>query len=203
LTNVITDKNIGKNMVNILDRGSAEHFNSPVTAFLNGVKKGILFAFGFALVLMLQVTFFGSVAISSPLASIGSQFDKMTQGVKTDMAIDRAAGATKEVSRDFRDGRADKVIDKVAETSKGLAKDAGNRAKELAKDVKNGTKENLGKAKNAAQNAKSNIDNGVDRAKEIASDRTSEFKNGAKDFPEKAGNKVDEAIDSVKTFLGQ
>ena len=38
-------------MTNLLASGNANNFNNPVTALLNGVKKGLLFAFGFALVL--------------------------------------------------------------------------------------------------------------------------------------------------------
>ena len=191
-------------MANILGKARANDFNTPVTAVLDGVKKGLLFAVGFALVCILQVTFFSSGAIASPLANIfGDQVDKVTQGVKTDMAIDKAAGITKEIGRDLRDGRTDKVIDKVAETSKDFAKEAGKRTKELAKNVKEGTKENIGKANDVAKDAKDKIGNGVDKAKDIASDRTNEVKDGAKDLPEKAGNKVDEAIDSVKNFLGQ
>lgn len=170
---------------------------------LNGVKKSFLSIVGLALVLMLQITFFGSEAIASPFDGIGNQIDKMTQGVKTDMAIDKVSGTTKEIGRDLRDGRADKVIDKIAETSKGLAKDTGNRTKELAKNVKDATKNNIGKAKNMAKDAKSDIGDGVDKAKEVVGDRTDEMKNGTKDLREKAGNKVDDAIGSVKNFLGQ
>ncbi|CAN1210345.1 hypothetical protein TUMEXPCC7403_09130 [Tumidithrix helvetica PCC 7403] len=191
-------------MANILDGGRAPHFNSSVTTGLNGVQKVLLLAFGFLLVLMLQVTFFSPRAIASPLANIiGDRVSKVTQGVKTDMAIDKVAGVTKEIGRDLRDGRTDKVIDKVAETSKDFAKEAGNRAKDLAKNVKEGTKENIGKAKDVAKDAKGKIGDGVDKAKKMAGDRADEVKDGTKDLPEKAGNKVDEAIDSVKSFLGQ
>ncbi len=138
-------------MANISGKASANDFNNPVVALLNGVKIGLLFAVGFALVCMLQATFFSSGAIASPLANI-----------------------------------------KIAETSK-----------ELARNVKEGTKANIGKAKNAAKNSQDKIGDGVDKAKKIASDRTNEVRDGAKDLPEKAGNKVDEAIDSVKNFLGQ
>ncbi|PZO38456.1 MAG: hypothetical protein DCF19_16155 [Pseudanabaena frigida] len=170
----------------------------------NGIKKSFLSLFGFALVLLLQVAFFSSEAIASPLAGLfGNKVDEMTQGVKTDMAIDKAAGITKEIGRDLRDGRTDKVIDKLADTSKDFAKEAGKRTKELAKNVKEGTKENIGKAKDVAKDAKDKIGDGVDKAKEMASDRTGEVKDAAKDLPDKAGNKVDEAIDSVKNFLGQ
>ncbi|MBD2178651.1 hypothetical protein H6F42_17165 [Pseudanabaena sp. FACHB-1998] len=143
-------------MANILDSSRAANFNDPVTAFFKGVKKGLLFACGFALVVMMQVTFFSSGAIASPLANMGSP------------------------------------VDKVAETSKNLAK-----------DVKEGTKENIGKAKKAAKDTKSKVDGGVDKAKQMASDRTNELKNGASGLPDKAGNKVEEAIDSVKDFLKQ
>jgi molecular chaperone DnaK (HSP70) len=190
-------------MTNLLDSGNANTFNTPVTAVLNGVKKGLLFAFGFALVLMLQVTFFSSGAIASPLASFGGQVDKMTQGVKTDIAIDKAAGITKEIGRDLRDGRTDKVIDKLADTSKDFAKEAKNRTKDLAKNVKEGTKENMGKAKDMAKDAKNAIGDGVEKTKEMAGDRADELKANTKDLPDKAGNKVEEAIDSVKNFLGQ
>jgi hypothetical protein len=39
-------------MANILNKRAANNFNSPLTALFNGMKKGILFAVGFALVLM-------------------------------------------------------------------------------------------------------------------------------------------------------
>lgn len=148
-------------MANILGKARANDFNTPVTAVLNGVKKGLLFAVGFAFVYLLQVTFFSSGAIASPLANIfGDQVDK-------------------------------KVIDKLADTSKDFAKEAGKRTKELAKNVKEGTKENIGKAKDVAKDVKDKIGDGVDKAKEIASDRTNEVKDRAKDLPEKAGNKAD------------
>ena len=170
----------------------------------NGLRKGFLSVFGFALILMLQVAFFSPEAIASPLAGLfGNKVDQMTQRVKTDMAIDKATGITKEVSRDIRDGKTDKVIDKIADTSKDLAKQAENRAKELAKNVKEGAKENTGKAKGVAKDAKDKIGNGVDKAKEMASDQTDEIKDGAKNLSEKAGNKVDQAIDSVKDFVKQ
>lgn len=149
-------------MTNISGKANAYDFNTPVIAVLNGVKIGLLFAVGFALVCILQVTFFSSGAIASPLTNI-----------------------------------------KLAETSKEFAKEAGNRAKDLAKNVKEGTKANMDRVKDVGKNSKDKIGDGVDKAKAMASDRTNEFKNGAKDLPEKAGNKVDEAIDSVKNFLGQ
>jgi hypothetical protein len=71
-------------MNHILEKSKATHFNSPVTAVLNGVKKGLLFACGFALVFMLQVTFFSYGAIASPIAGFfGNQVDKVTQGGAT------------------------------------------------------------------------------------------------------------------------
>lgn len=170
---------------------------------LNGIKKSFLSIVGLALVLMLQITFFGSEAIASPFDGVGNQIDKMRQGVKTDMAIDKVSGTAKKIGRDLRDVRTDKVVDKIAETSKGLAKEAENRTKELAKNVKDGTKENISKAKDMAKDAKNKIGDDVNKAKEVVGDRTDEMKNGTQDLREKAGNKVDDAIDSVKTFLGQ
>jgi ElaB/YqjD/DUF883 family membrane-anchored ribosome-binding protein len=191
-------------MNHILEKSKATHFNSPVTAVLNGVKKGLLFACGFALVFMLQVTFFSSGAIASPLANIfGDQVDKVTQGVKTDMAIDKAAGITKEIGRDLRDGRTDKVIDKLADTSKDFAKEAEKRAKDLAKNVKEGTKENIGKAKDMAKDAKGKVGEGVEKTKNMVGDRANEVKENTKGLPAEAENKVDGVIDSVKNFLGQ
>ena len=149
-------------MANILGKASANDLNTPVTAVLNGVKIGLLFAVGFALVCMLQVTLFSSGAIASPLANI-----------------------------------------KLAETSKEFAKEAGNHARDLAKNVKEGTKENIAKVKESAKDTKDKIGNGVDKAKKIVSDRSDAVKDGAKDLPEKAGNKVNEAINSAKNFLGQ
>lgn len=191
-------------MTHIVDSNKANHFNTPVNAVLNGVKKGVLFACGFALVLMLQVAFSSSQAIASPLASLfGNKVEEITQGVKTDMAIDKAAGITKEIGRDLRDGRTDKVIDKLADTSKEFAKEAEKRTKELAKNVKEGTKENLGKAKDMAKGTTDKIGEGVEKTKKMVGDRANEVKDGAKDLPEKAGNQVDGAINSVKNFLGQ
>lgn len=152
-------------MTNLLVSGNANNFNNPVTAVLNGVKKGLLFAFGFALVLMFQVTFFSPEAIASPLASIGNP--------------------------------------KIADTSKDLGKEAKNRAKDLAKNVKEGTKENMDKAKDMAKDAKNKINDGVAKTKTMASDRANEVKANTKDLSEKTGNKVEGAIDSVKNFLGQ
>ena len=170
----------------------------------NGLRKGFLSVFGFALISLLQVAFFSPEAIASPMAGLfGNKVDEMTQGVKTDMAIDKATGITKEISRDIRDGRTDKVIDKIADTSKDLAKQAENRTKELAKNVKEGAKESTGKAKGVAKDAKDKIGDGVDKAKEMASDQTDEIKDRAKNLPEKAGNKIDQAIDSVKNFVRQ
>jgi len=186
-------------MNHILDNRKADHFHTPVTAVLNGTKKGFLFACVFALVLMLQVTFFSCGAIASPLASIGSQVDKMTQGIKTDMAIDKAAGTVKEIGRDLRDGRTDKVIDKLADTSKDFAKEAEKRAKDLAKNVKEDTKENIGKGKDA----KGKIGEGVEKTKEMVGDSADEVEENTKDLPDKAENKVEGVIDSVKNFLGQ
>jgi ElaB/YqjD/DUF883 family membrane-anchored ribosome-binding protein len=152
-------------MTYILASGNANNFNNPVTAVLNGVKKGLLFAFGFALVLMFQVTFFSPEAIASPLASIGNPT--------------------------------------IADKSKDFAKEAGNRTKDLAKNVKEGTKENMGKAKDMAKDAKNKVGDGVERTKAMAGDRAAEVKANTKELSEKAGNKVEDAIDSVKNFLGQ
>ena len=147
----------------------------------NGLRKGFLSVFGFALISLLQVAFFSPEAIASPMAGLfGNKVNEITQGVKTDMPIDKAE-----------------------DTSKDLAKQAGNRAKELAKNVKEGAKESTGKVKGVAKDAKDKIGDGVDKAKEMASDQTDEVKNGAKNLPKKAGNKVDQAIDSVKDFVRQ
>ena len=173
-------------MTNILNKTNDVSFGALVVNVVefitSGIKKSLLLMTGFALVVMLQVTCFSSEAIASPIAGFfGKQVDKVTEGVKTDMAIDKAANATKEISRDLRDGRTDKVIDKIADTTKEFAKDADKRAKELAKNVKAGTKDNIDKAKDMAKDAKNNV----------------------KDLPDQANDKADEAIDSVKNFLGQ
>ena len=73
----------------------------------------------------------------------------------------------------------------IVEKSQNAAKDAGDRAREIAKNVKQDTENNFNKAKN------------------MASDRANQIKNDAKDLPESAGNKVEEMIDSVKNFLGK
>ncbi|MBD2188457.1 hypothetical protein [Pseudanabaena mucicola] len=86
---------------------------------------------------------------------------------------------------------------KVSETTQGMKTDRA------IDQVTDSTKENIGKAKEVAKDVKDKIGDGVDKAKSMASDRTNAMKNGAKDLPEKAGNKVDEAIDSVKEFLGK
>ncbi|MCX5933829.1 MAG: hypothetical protein NTU99_03445 [Pseudanabaena sp. LacPavin_0818_WC45_MAG_42_6] len=157
-------------MTYILASGNANNFNNPVTAVLNGVKKGLLFAFGFALVLMFQVTFFSPEAIASPLASI---------------PLASIGNPT------------------IADKSKDFAKEAGNRTKDLAKNVKEGTKENMGKAKDMAKDAKNKVGDGVERTKAMPGDRAAEVKANTKELSEKAGNKVEDAIDSVKNFLGQ
>jgi hypothetical protein len=166
-------------------------FNNLVITVRNNLKKRFIFTFGGMLVLflMLQVTFFSSEAIAAPF---GKQIDKMTQGVKTDMAIDKFAGNTKEIARDLRDGNTDKVIDKVADTTKGFAK-----------DVTNGTKNNIGKAKNAAKNAKNDIGEGVEKAKQTAGDRTGDALDKTQELSQKSENKTEGIIDSVKDFLGQ
>jgi len=182
-------------MIHILDNGKANLFSTSAAAVLNSIRKGILFACGFALVLMMQVTFFSSDAIASPIAGIfGNKVDEMTQGIKTDMAIDKAANITKEIGRDLRDGKTDKVIDKLADTSKKIAKEAEKRAKDLAKNVKEGTKENLGKAKDASDR----IGEGVDKAKEMVGDHANDVKDGAKGLPDKAEEATDGLVDSVK-----
>lgn len=191
-------------MAHTLDSSKTNPFNISVTAVFKGIKKGFLFACSFALVVMLQVTFFGSGAIASPLANIfGDQVDKVTQGVKTDIAIDKAAGTAKEIGRDLRDGRTDKVIDKLADTSKSLAKEAEKRSKELAKNVKEGTKENLGKAKDLTKDAKGKIGEGVEKTGQVMEDGTDGVKEGTKDLPEKVGNTVERGIDSVTDFIDQ
>lgn len=155
-------------MNHFLDNDKYNHFSNPVWSLLDAGKKGLLLAFGFTLVLILQLTFFSSEAIASPLAGL---FGSRVEDVKTDITT--------------------------------INKEAGNQAKELAKNVKEGTKDNIGKAKEVAKDTKDKIGDGVDKVKEMASDRTDAVKDGAKDLQENAGNKVDEAIDSVKNFLGQ
>jgi len=187
-------------MTYILDNRNANHFNTSATAVLNGVKKGFLFAFGFALVLMLQVTFFSCDAIAAPLANmVGDQVNKVTQGVKTDMMIDKAAGITKEIGRDLRDGRTDRVIEKLADTSKDFTKEAEKRAKDLAK----GAKDNIDKAKDMSKDAKSKIGVGVEKTKEMAGNRADRVKENTRDLPDKVEEKTEGIIDSVKNFLGQ
>lgn len=191
-------------MIHILENVKTSRFDTSATAVINNVRKGILFACGFALVLMMQATFFSSDAIASPLAGLfGNKVDEMTQGVKTDMAIDKAAGITKEIGRDLRDGRTDKVIDKLADTSKEFAKGAEKRAKDLAKNVKEGTKENLGKAKDVAKDATGKIGEGVEKTKEVVGDRANEVKENTKGLPDKVEEETEGVIDSVKNFLGQ
>ena len=159
-------------MANISVNASNNGFSKPSittvqASLINNIKKIFLFAVGLSLVLMMQVSFFNENAIASPLASIGSQVDKLT------------------------------------DTSKYLAKDTGNRAKDLANNLKTGTKENIDKAKDMAKDAKGKIGDGVEKTKEMVGDRVNEAKQNTKDLSDKAGNKVEEAIDSVKNFLGQ
>jgi len=183
-------------MMNIVN--NVDSLNALIAKAKSGLKKSFLSTFGVlvALVLVLQVTFFNSEAIAAP-------FGKQVEGVKVDIAIDKAAGTVKEISRDLRDGRTDKVIDKVADTTKEISKETGNRAKELAKNVKDGTKENISKVEGATKNAKNDIGDGVEKAKDAVGDRTGEALDNTKDLSEKSGNKVDEIVDSVKGFLGQ
>lgn len=168
-------------MIHIIDNDKTNHFNSPITAVLNGVKKGLLFTCGFALVLLLQATFFSPQAIASPLAGFfGNKVEEVTQDVKTDMAINKAAGNTKD-----------------------FAKQAEKRAKELANNVKEGTKENIDKAKDMAKDATGAIGKGVEKTKEMIGDRANEVKENTKDLPNQAQEGAEGVIESVKNFLGQ
>ena len=54
-----------------------------------------------------------------------------------------------------------------------------------------------------AKDAKNKVGDGVERTKAMAGDRAAEVKANTKELSEKAGNKVEDAIDSVKNFLGQ
>jgi methyl-accepting chemotaxis protein len=157
-------------------------------SFRNSVIKAKITGLFLCLFLLLQVTFFSPEAIAAPFSNMGKQVDKITQDLKTDMAIDKAAGNVKELSRNVRNGRTDKVIDMAANT----AKDMGNRAKEFSNDVKDGTKENIDKVQKATKNASNKI-----------GDRTGQVLDKTKDLSEQAGNKLDEVVDSVKGFLGQ
>ena len=58
-------------------------------------------------------------------------------------------------------------------------------------------------AKDMAKDAKNKVGDGVERTKAMAGDRAAEVKANTKELSEKAGNKVEDAIDSVKNFLGQ
>jgi len=107
-----------------------------------------------SLVLILQATFFSAGAIAS-------------QGLQVDRAIDNAAGTTKEIGRNLRDGRTDRLIDMAADSGK----DAGDRAKRLGNDIKSDTNRNLGKVQNAAENTKNTI-----------GDRTNDVIDSVKDF---------------------
>ncbi len=140
--------------------------NSP------NLRKNFSSVFGLVLTmfLILQINFLGFANVANPVASLGNQIEKVIQGTKSDMAIDKAAGTTKEIARNLRDGRADKLGDMAADS----LKNAGNRTKELARDVKRGTKENISKAQNAAENTKNDL-----------------------------GDRTGNVIDSVKEFLGQ
>jgi len=108
-----------------------------------------------SLVLILQATFFSAGAIASH------------QGLQVDRAIDNAAGTTKEIGRNLRDGRTDRLIDMAADSGK----DAGDRAKRLGNDIKNDTNRNIGKVQNAAENTKNTI-----------GDRTNDVIDSVKDF---------------------
>jgi len=70
-------------MANISVNASNNGFSKPSittvqASLINNIKKIFLFAVGLSLVLMMQVSFFNENAIASPLASIGSQVDKLT-----------------------------------------------------------------------------------------------------------------------------
>jgi hypothetical protein len=135
-------------MTQPLNNGNSNHSITSVMTKLNGLKKGLSFAFGLALALMLQVTFFSSGAIASPLANIfGDQVDKVTQGVKTDMEIDKAAGITKDLIKNAK-GKIDEGVEKtkkmagdraneVKENTKNLPDQAGNKVEEAIDSVKN------------------------------------------------------------------
>jgi ElaB/YqjD/DUF883 family membrane-anchored ribosome-binding protein len=195
------------NLLNSLTKLSAKFFCN--------VKRSLSLAFTASLVtvltfgLLLQFNLSGAIA-NSITDSITGQIDKVTQGMNTDKVIDKVAGGMKEVSRDLRDGRPDKLIDKAAGTAKDFTKNAGNQAKELAKNTEDATKNAGNKAKKLAKNTgnvvKEDVDNVRDtatKAKSSVGDRTGEALDQTKNLTKKADNSVGDMIDSVKGFLGQ
>jgi ElaB/YqjD/DUF883 family membrane-anchored ribosome-binding protein len=124
-------------MANILDGGRPPHFNTPVTTGLNGVQKGLLLAFGLLLVLILQVTFFSSRAIASPLAN----------------NIDKVA----ETSKDFGKEAGNRAKDLAKNVKEGTKENIG-KAKDAAKDAK-------GKIGDGADKANNKVNEAIDSVK--------------------------------------
>lgn len=168
--------------------------------FVSSVKRSLdlSFTISFATVVMLGLLlqFNPSAAIANPITN---QIDKITQGVNTDKVIDKVAGGMKEVSRDLRDGRPDKLIDKGAEAAKDFTKNAGDAAEDIGDRAKN-------LAKNTGDATRDGVDNVKDmatKAKNTLGDRTGEALDQTKNLSKKTDNAVGEIIDSVKDFLGQ
>ena len=119
------------------------------------MKKSFLALCGFALILLLQVAFFSSEAIASPLAGLfGNKAEEVTQGIKTDRAIDKAVAGTKENIGKAKDMAKDvkTKIDDGVDKAKTMAGDRAN-------DMKNGAKDLPEKAGNKVDDAIDSVKN--------------------------------------------
>jgi poly(A) polymerase Pap1 len=153
-------------MVKLMIVGSAKRLISIFTSVFTGVKKDVLSGLVSssiicAMVLLSQLAMVNSDAIAAP-------FGKQIDGIKVDMAID-----------------------KVAAVSKDVTKQVGDRTKDIAKDVKEGTKENLNKAKDVTKNATRNLKGEV-------GDRTDSVLDQTKNLSEKAGEVINSVKDALK-----
>lgn len=144
-------------MANISGKASANDFNTSVIAVLNGVKIGLLFAVGFALVCILQVTFFSSQAIASSLANI-----KLAETSKE--FAKEAENRTKKLAKNVKEGtktNIDKAKD-VANDTKDKIGDGVNKAKTMAGDRTNEVKDG---AKDLPEKAGNKVDEAIDSVK--------------------------------------
>ena len=144
---------------NILGKASANDFNTPVTALLNGVKIGILFAVGFALVCMLQVTFFSSGAIASPLANI-----KLADTSKD--FVKEAGNRAKDLAKNVKEGTKENI----------------GKAKDVAKDAKNKMGDGVDKAKTMASDRTNEVKDGAKDLPEKAGSKVNEAIDSVKNF---------------------
>ncbi|MEA5486927.1 MULTISPECIES: antitoxin [Pseudanabaena] len=144
-------------MANISVNASSNVFSKTLTTkvpvtLMNNIKKIFLFAVALSLVLMMQVSFFNENAIASPLASIGSQVDKLSDTSKT-LAKDTGNRA-KDLANNLKTGtkeNVDKAKD-MAKNGKGRIADGVDKTKEMAGDRANEAQENTQALSDKASN---------------------------------------------------